>query len=249
MSRPPRVLIWNEGLHDQHDPEVAAIYPEGMHGALAAYLTSRGLTCRTATLEEPEHGLSERALAESDVLLWWGHRAHDQVADEIVDRIQRRVLDGMGFIPLHSAHYSKPFIRLMGTRCSLRWRAVGERERLWVVSPGHPIAAGIDPWFEIEPEEMYGEPFDIPPPDDLVFISWFEGGEVFRSGACYNRGRGRIFYFRPGHESYPTYHHPQVLKVIENAVHWAAPSGEIAPLDSGQRPEPLEPLDRGKERG
>lgn len=244
MSDSPRVLIWNEGLHEKNVPTSAAIYPEGMHGAIAGHLTGRGLDCRTATLEEPEHGLSEAALAATDVLLWWGHRAHEQVQDEIVARVHARVLNGMGFIPLHSAHYSKPFIRLMGTRCSLRWRAVGERERLWVVDPAHPIAAGLDPYFEIEQEEMYGEPFDVPPPDELVLVSWFAGGEIFRSGACYRRGRGRIFYFRPGHETFPTYHHPQVLRVIENAVRWAAPRGAVTPLDSGERPAPLEALDR-----
>lgn len=221
------VIVWGENVHEHRNPKVGAIYPKGMHEAIAEGLRSSGddLTVSTATLQQPEHGLSAGRLAETDVLLWWGHLAHDQVADAVVDRVQARVLEGMGLIVLHSGHFSKIFKRLMGTTCSLTWREADERERLWVCNPGHPIAAGIDRCIELPAEEMYGEPFGIPAPDEQVFISWFVGGEVFRSGCCWHRGNGRIFYFRPGHETYPTYHDPNVRRVIANAVRWAAPQG------------------------
>jgi trehalose utilization protein len=171
--------------------------------------------------------LSESRLKGTDVLIWWGHVAHAQIGDRIVDQVQKRVLEGMGLVVLHSGHYSKVFKRLMGTTCSLIWREAGEKERLWVCNPGHPIANGIHSYFEIPAEEMYGEPFGIPNPDETVFISWFQGGEVFRSGCCWKRGNGKIFYFRPGHESYPTYFQPEVQTVIRNAVRWAAPEGSL----------------------
>lgn len=241
MSTPIRVLIWNEGRHEKHNPHVQALYPQGIHAAIGDYLRGEGFIVSTATLDEPEHGLSDAALAATDVLIWWGHIAHDEVRDEIVARVHRRVLDGMGFIALHSAHHAKIFRRLMGTTCDLKWREMGERERVWVVAPHHPIAAGLDESFVIEHEEMYGEFFDVPAPETLVFISWFQGGEVFRSGCCYTRGRGKIFYFRPGHETYPTYHHPQVLRVIANAVRWAAPTPGPIPT-FGHHPHPPETL-------
>lgn len=219
-----QVTIWNEFRHERTDPDVAALYPHGIHATLAEGLTRTGLTIGTATLDEPEQGLPERVFDTTDVLIWWGHLAHDEVADALVDRVHQHVLDGMGLIVLHSGHYSKIFKRLMGTTCSLKWREADERERLWVTAPGHPITEGIGEFIDIEREEMYGEYFDIPQPDTLVFVSWFTGGEVFRSGCCYTRGRGRIFYFRPGHERLPTYHHPDVQHVIANAVRWAAPT-------------------------
>jgi trehalose utilization protein len=194
-----------------------------MHATLAEGLTRTGWAIRTATLDEAEQGLPEALLATTGVLIWWGHLAHDEVSDALVERVHQRVLDGMGLIVLHSGHYSKIFKRLMGTSCSLQWREADDRERLWVTAPGHPIVEGIGDYIDIEREEMYGEYFDIPQPETLVFVSWFTGGEVFRSGCCYTRGRGRIFYFRPGHESFPSYHHPEVQRVIVNAVRWAAP--------------------------
>jgi trehalose utilization protein len=220
MTQPVRVLIWNEHRHEETDPAVASIYPDGIHAALASGLAGDDLEVTTGTLDEPDQGL--RQLDEADVLVWWGHAAHDEVLDINVDRIQARVLEGMGLVALHSAHYSKIFRRLMGTRCSLKWREGDDHERLWVVAPDHPIADGLGEYFEIEREEMYGEYFDIPTPERIVFIGWFTGGEVFRSGVTYTRGRGRIFYFQPGHETYPTYHHPQVQLVIRNAIRWAA---------------------------
>lgn len=223
MNSSLRVMVWGENVHEQHDAAVRAIYPDGMHQTIAAGIREHLPQARveTATFQEPEHGLSERRLADIDVLTWWGHRAHEAVNDSVVDRVQARVVEGMGLIVLHSGHFSKIFKQLMGTTCSLNWRVAGERERLWVCNPGHPIARGLDRCFELPHEEMYGEPFDVPPPEEQVFISWFEGGEVFRSGCCWRRGNGRIFYFRPGHEIYPTYHDANVRRVIANAVQWA----------------------------
>jgi trehalose utilization protein len=203
-----------------------------------------GLTSiRTATLDEPDHGLTEAVLRDTDVLTWWGHAAHDKVRDDIIARVHQRVLEGMGLVVLHSGHWSKLFKRVLGTSCALCWREAGERERVWVVDPGHPIAAGIDHCIELEQSEMYGEPFGIPTPDDIVFISWFQGGEVFRGGCTWRRGSGRIFYFSPGHETYPIYHHPQIQRVIANGVSWARPQGRAADtprgVPAGQAREPL----------
>ena len=234
-----RVTVWNEYRHERSDPVVGAIYPDGIHGALADGLREAGFDVGTATLDEPEHGLTEEVLAATDLLTWWGHVAHSEVSDEVVDRVHRRILDGMGLIVLHSGHYSKIFQRLMGTTCSLTWREAGERERIWVVDRSHPIAEGLGESFVIDEEEMYGEPFDIPAPDRLVLIGWFQGGEVFRSGCCYQRGRGRIFYFQPGHETHPTYFHPDVRRVIANAARWAAEPMGAAP-NFGNRKTPPE---------
>jgi trehalose utilization protein len=231
------VTVWNEFRHERkagHMP--AKVYPEGMHTTIAAGLREHGLSVGTATLDEPEHGLSEATLAATDVLVWWGHIAHDAVDDAIVARVQARVLDGMGLVVLHSGHFSKIFKRLMGTSCDLKWREGDDHERIWLVAPEHPIAAGLGETIEIGPEEMYGEHFDVPPPETLVFVSWFTGGEVFRSGACYTRGRGKIFYFRPGHETFPTYFHPDVQRVIANACRWAAPSGGVKPVYGNAQP-------------
>ncbi len=234
---PLRVTIWNEFRHERENPVYGAIYPKGIHGAVAdGFAGDPRFTVRTATLDEPEHGLPVDVLDRTDVLIWWGHKAHGEVDDEIVARVQRRVLEGMGLIVLHSGHFSKVFKRLMGSSCDLKWRESGDVERLWVVNPGHPIAAGISEYIELPAEEMYGEHFDIPQPDELVFVSWFTGGEVFRSGCCWTRGAGRIFYFRPGHESYPTYHNVEVLKVIVNAALWAAPNGNPAPVRGNYPP-------------
>lgn len=224
MSRQIRVTVWNEYRHEKIHEAVSSVYPEGIHQQIAAFLEPEAdLAVRCATLDEPDNGLPDEVLAETDVLLWWGHMAHQDVADATVDRVQQWVLAGGGLIVLHSGHMSKIFRRMMGTNCTLRWREVGERERLWVVDPGHPIAEGLDPYFEIPHVEMYGELFDIPQPDALVFISWFQGGEVFRSGCAYHRGKGKVFYFRPGHETLPIYYQAEVQRVILNAVRWAAP--------------------------
>lgn len=226
MSQKINVTVWGENVHEKKHAHIAKIYPRGMHETIAEALREcDDLEVHTATLDMPEHGLTAEVLEKTDVLTWWGHCAHGNVDDKIVDRVQARVLQGMGLIVLHSGHYSKIFKRLLGTTCSLTWREAGEKERIWVCNPGHPIAQGIDRYFEIPEEEMYGEPFGIANPDEVVFLSWFEGGEAFRSGCTWKRGNGKIFYFRPGHETYPTYHHKDVRRVIQNAVHWARPEG------------------------
>lgn len=243
MSDKLRVTVWNEYKHevDTNHP-ASTIYPEGMHKVIADYLNNAGFAAGTATLAEPEHGLTEEVLANTDVLIWWGHMAHHEVSDEIVARVHARVLAGMGLVVLHSGHFSKIFQRLMGTTCNLKWREAGENERLWVIDRTHPIAAGLPEWIDLPEEEMYGEPFDIPAPDQLVLISWFAGGEVFRSGACWSRGHGKVFYFRPGHESHPTYYNEQVLQVIANGVRWAAPLVGQPKMEFGNV-QPLESLD------
>lgn len=242
MANRIRVTVWNEYRHEKTHQEVAQVYPEGIHGQIAKFLDAEAdILTRTATLDEPEHGLTEAVLAETDVLIWWGHMAHGEVKDEVVDRVQQAVLNGMGLIVLHSGHFSKVFKRLMGTNCSLRWREIGERERVWVTDPAHPIAQGLGEYFVIPHVEMYGEFFDIPKPDALVFISWFQGGEVFRSGCAYHRGKGKVFYFRPGHETLPIYYQKEVQQVIINAVRWAAPiKGPYSDLSRCERYDPLE---------
>lgn len=221
------VTIWNEYVHEQaQDPSgefIRQIYPRGIHRYLAEQLASDDLEIRAVSMDEPDQGLNDELLENTDVLLWWGHCAHAKVKDELVDRIQKRILEGMGLIVLHSGHYSKIFRRMTGTGCRLRWREVGEKERIWVVSPSHPIARGIPETFVIPNHEMYGEPFDIPQDGKIVFMSWFEGGNVFRSGVTFERDRGKIFYFSPGHETFPVYHDKIIQQILSNAIHWAAP--------------------------
>jgi trehalose utilization protein len=233
---PIRVTVWNEHVHEARPGKAAAVYPDGIHAVVAAALVEQlgdDLIVRTATLGDDHQGLPDDVLETTDVLLWWGHLAHDQVEDALAERVRRRVLGGMGLVPLHSAHLSKPFRLLMGTSCNLRWREAEDRELVWVVSPSHPVAAGLPPVFSLPTHEMYGEHFDIPQPDELVFISAFSGGEVFRSGCAFRRGMGRVFYFSPGHETYPVYHDPTIRRVLANAVAWAAPDHPVAvPLDT-----------------
>jgi trehalose utilization protein len=224
-----RVTVWGENLHEQDkNGLVAKIYPQSIHECIAAGLNEAlDIKARTAWFQQSEHGLTEKVLANTEVLFWWGHVAHDQVQDAVVDRVQRWVLQGMGLVVLHSALHSKIYRRLMGTSCNLSWRETGDLERVWVCNPGHPIAQGLGPYFEVPHTEMYGEPLCIPAPDEQVFISWYEGGEVFRSGSCWRRGNGKIFYFSPGHETFPIYHQPEVKLVLKNAARWARPQGSI----------------------
>ena len=239
------VTIWNEFRHERSSSPVGDLirrhYPEGLHRTLANNLAAPDLALRTVSLDEPDQGLPEAILQTTDVLIWWGHCAHAEVKEELVDRVQHRVLSGMGLIVLHSGHFSKIFRRLMGTACRLRWREAGEKERLWVVSPAHPIARGIPETFVIPHHEMYGEPFDIPADGRIVFMSWHEGGNVFRSGVAFERDRGRIFYFSPGHETFPIYHDPVILQVIGNAIRWAAPAEMVLERVTPQ-PQPLEKI-------
>ncbi|TDM41573.1 trehalose utilization protein ThuA [Macrococcoides goetzii] len=235
------ITVWNEYRHEKESEKVRLHYPEGIHKVIADFLEG---DVTTATLDMPEHGLTNEVLDRTDVLIWWGHKAHDEVSDDIVEKVHQRILEGMGFIALHSAHFSKVFKKLMGTGCDLKWREAGEKERIWIINPAHPIAEGLPEYFELEEEEMYGEHFDIPAPDELLFISWFEGGEVFRSGATFTRGNGKIFYFRPGHETYPTYHNEYVQKVIKNAVNWVKPTHATYPTYGNH--QPIESLQKGE---
>jgi trehalose utilization protein len=228
VSERIRVTVWNEGRHEKKSEAIARIYPKGIHGAIADHLNQQaGIIARTATLDEPEHGLTDAVLADTDVMLWWGHMAHKEVADAVVDKVHTRVLQGMGLICLHSAHFSKIFKRLMGTSCQLIWREDNDREVVWTTRPGHPILQGVPSPFLLEQTEMYGEHFDIPEPDETILISNYTGGEVFRSGVTFRRGAGKVFYFSPGHETYPIYYNPNVLRVIANAVRWAVPTGTM----------------------
>ncbi|PZE20274.1 ThuA domain-containing protein [Paenibacillus xerothermodurans] len=235
MAQKLRVTVWNEFRHENKNDLVRSIYPNGIHQAIGEGLGAE-VEVAYATLDEPEHGLTEQRLQNTDVLIWWGHTAHHEVQDEIVKRVHNRVLRGMGLIVLHSGHFSKIFKALMGTSCDLKWREADDKERLWVVSPGHPIVEGIGEYIELPKEEMYGEHFDIPQPDELIMVSWFEGGEVFRSACTFHRGQGKIFYFRPGHETYPTYYNEQIRRVIRNGVHWAAPTIRDYPTYGNHKP-------------
>ena len=247
---PVRVTVWNEYIHEVEMPRIAEIYPQGIHGCIRDFLQAAGHPVQTATLAQPQHGLTDEVLDATDVLIWWGHAAHDRVADEVVERVWRRVMAGMGLIVLHSGHASKIFRKVCGTPTGyLRWREAGEQEILWVIEPSHPIARGIDKNIIIPNEEMYGERFNIPAPDELVFLGWFEGGEVFRSGCCFHRGRGRIFYFQPGHETFPIYHQPEIQQIIKNAVQWAAPQGDILPGTEEGNFTPNAPLMPLRDRG
>lgn len=218
-----RVTVWNEYIHDREYESIRKVYPKGIHGCIREFLEKNDDICiKHATLDMSEHGLTEEVLKETDVLIWWGHCAHDKVSDEVVERVKNHVLRGMGLIALHSAHHSKVMKKLLGTTLNLHWKH-GDSEKLFCVNPAHPIAAGITEPIILENEEMYGEFFDIPKPDDEIFLGWFKSGQVFRSGVTFTRGMGKIFYFQPGHEEYPVYYHPQIQKIITNAVKWAAP--------------------------
>lgn len=216
------VLVWNENIHEKEMPRVTELYPGGLHEYIAGFLKDDDINVTTATLDDEECGLTEEALKNTDVLIWWGHAGHESVPDEIVQRIQNYALKGMGLVLLHSAHHSKIFIKMMGTTCHLKWRDEA-RERVWCIKPNHPIAEGVDETFVLEPEEMYGEPFDIPNPEEVIFMGWFNGGEVFRSGCTWTRGNGKIFYFQPGHETNPSFQNKNVQRIIKNAVKWACP--------------------------
>ncbi len=230
MKKTINVTIWNEYVHEKTNENIAKVYPNGIHDAIKEKLSQFGdFNITIATLDMEEHGLTDEVLDNTDVLIWWGHCKHGDVSDEIALKVKEKVLGGMGFIALHSAHASKPFKLLMGTSCRVKWRENDEKERLWVVEPSHPIAQNVPEYIEFPQEETYGECFDIPVPDQLIFLSWFAGGEIFRSGCCYNRGLGKVFYFRPGHEEYPTFYRDDVTQVIANAVRWACPYGITKP--------------------
>lgn len=241
-TAPLRVLVWGENVHEQVEEHVRTLYPDGMHATIAAGIRENlgdRARVRATTMQEPEHGLSEEVLADLDVLVWWGHAAHADVDDEVVERVHRHVLSGLGLVVLHSGHWSKIFGKLMGTTCTLRWRSEQDRELVWTVDPTHPITRGVPNPIVIDQQEMYGESFDIPAPDELIFISSFSGGEVFRSGCTFRRGRGKIFFFSPGDQDYPVYHHADIRRVLANGTEWARPAFErelptLKRYDSGE---------------
>jgi trehalose utilization protein len=242
-DKPIRVTVWNEYTEEQKRKDVADIYPEGLHKTIADFLNrDKDISAGVSVIGDPEQGLTAEILDQTDVLIWWGHLYHNLVDDRAVQRVIDRVQRGMGAIFLHSAHKSKPFMGLIGTSGRLSWREAGERSRVWTASPAHPIAAGIPETFLLEHEEMYSEPFGIPEPECTVFLSWFQGGNVFRSGVTFQREYGRVFYFQPGHETYPAYHNENIQRVIVNAVKWARPLIRVADRDCPQVPEALERL-------
>lgn len=222
-SKPIRVTVWNEYVHEREYPSIAQVYPEGIHGCICRFLGREediAVTC--VTLDMPHQGITRELLAETDVLIWWSHARQDDITDETVRLVREAVHAGMGLIALHSAHFSRIMRDLMGTTMTLHWRH-GDQEKLWCVNPTHPIAQGVPPCINIPEEEMYGEMFDIPRPDDIIFLGWFASGHVFRSGVTFTRGLGKIFYFQPGHEEAPVYKQPEIQRIIVNAVRWAAP--------------------------
>ena len=227
------VTVWNENLHERLQEEIRQVYPDGIHGCIAEFLSyNDDIAVHVATFDEPEHGLTQEILDATDVLVYWSHMAQEAFSDEVAERIRQSVLNGMGLIALHSAHASKMMKKLLGTTMTLKWRH-GDRERLFVTAPSHPIAQYIPEYIELPVEEMYGEYFDIPKPDDVVFTGWFAGGEVFRSGCTFTRGLGKIFYFQPGHEAYPTYYDKYIQRIITNAVYWCAPTRRLKqPMDN-----------------
>jgi len=224
MANKIRVTIWNEYRHEKTDEQAAALYPNGIHATIKEFLeVNDDMEITLAALDDPDQGLPDEVLNNTDVLIWWGHMVHHEVNDELVEKVRQRVYhDGMGFIPIHSGHHSKPFRSILGCSGNLAW---GDNlpEVVWNLFPQHPIAEGIPASFQLESEEIYSEPFMIPQPDQLVFGAWFPNGNIFRAGVCYFRGLGKIFYFQPGHETCPSYHNPYVQKILTNAVRWAAP--------------------------
>jgi trehalose utilization protein len=230
------VMIYNEFVHEIIDEKTKAVYPDGIHSAIKAFLEKDEAIgkIRCAVLQDHRETLNGEALDDTDVLVRWGHMRHHEVDDEVAARVCRRVLDGMGLVVLHSGHASKPFKALMGTDTHLlRWREVGEKVRIWNIAKNHPIAQGLSETFVIPHDETYGEPFGIPNPDELIFLSWFQGGEVFRSGCTWRRGEGKIFYFQSGHETYPVYYQKEIQTVITNAVKWACPVNRNCVIDRG----------------
>jgi trehalose utilization protein len=243
---PIRALVYGENVHERKNAVVGGLYPKGMHGAIADALNGdSGIKATTVTLDQIEAGQwSVNALKDVDVMTWWGHVAHDKVPDAVVNAVAERVWEGMGLVVLHSGHFSKIFKKLMGSPCALQWREAGEKERVWVINRTHPIAAGLPASFVVPETEMYGEPFSIPEPKETVFISWYDGGNVFRSGVTYQRGGGNIFYFSPGHEVYPIYHQAEVQHVLRNAVKWAYNPNRFLSADwEGRNVAPHEPIE------
>ena len=234
MAKTINVTIWNEYRHEKSDENVAKLYPNGLHAAIGEFLSKNDdMKITLAALDDPDQGLPDEVLNNTDVLLWWGHMNHGEVKDDLVERIRQRVyVGGMGFIALHSAHHSKPFRAIVGTTGNLLW-GDNQKEIIWNIMPSHPIAAGIAAHFELPEEELYAEPFQIPQPDAHIFEGWYEHGYVFRTGCTFLRGAGRVFYFQPGHETCPSFYDANVQRIITNGVRWAAPNDFGYEIESG----------------
>lgn len=234
MAKTINVTIWNEYRHEKSDENVAKLYPNGLHAAIGEFLSNNDdMKITLAALDDPDQGLPDEVLNNTDVLLWWGHMNHGEVKDDLVERIRQRVyVGGMGFIALHSAHHSKPFRAIVGTTGNLLW-GDNQKEIIWNIMPSHPIAAGIPSHFELPEEELYAEPFQIPQPDAHIFEGWYEHGYVFRTGCTFLRGAGRVFYFQPGHETCPSFYDANVQRIITNGVRWAAPNDFGYEIESG----------------
>jgi trehalose utilization protein len=221
-----RVTVWSEGIDPNLEPKAVALYPNDINTYIASFLEgSHEFEVKVRSLSQPENGLSQEIIDNTDVLIWWSHLYDDEVDDNVVERVVNAVLNGMGFLILHASMGSKPAKRLLGESSNVgKYREIGEKERVWVVNRSHPVVEGMEKeYFEILKSEMYGEPYGMPTPDDTIFISWFEGGEVLRSGVSWHKGSGRIFFFAPGHEEFPVYYNKEVQKVITNIVRWLKP--------------------------
>lgn len=225
MKKKLKVTIWNEFRHEKTDMKVKELYPDGIHATIGGFLSEcENISVRLAALDDEFQGLPDDVLNDTDVLIWWGHAYHNEVSDDLVKKVRARIYTGkLGLLVLHSGHHSKVFKETVGTNGNLQWGR-NQKEIVWNMMPSHPIAAGIPDHFIIESEEMYGEPFFVSSPDALVFGSWFEDGNIFRSGMCFTRGAGKIFYFQPGHETCKSFYNPHVKRIIQNAVLWAAPN-------------------------
>ena len=226
-----KVVVWSEGSANV-DEGSKKVYPEDINTAIAeglAPLKARGWEIVKATLGDPDQGISDELLAGTDVLIWWGHKKHGEVKNELVDKIDQRVRDGkMGFIATHSSHFAKPFKKLMGTACSWGEYVVdGTSVEILVKEPSHPICRGVRS-FKLPKIERYGEPFAVPAPEAVPLDGRYTKPDgktaPARMGLCWAVGKGKVFYFTPGHETYDDYYRPEVRRIFVNAVQWAAPA-------------------------
>ena len=268
-----RVLVWDE----QQSQQKAAYGEKFLGETIAEYLGKQeGLSVQSVGLADSEQGLSDGALDAADVLVFWCHRRIKEQDDARAEAVVKRVLEGkLSLVALHSAHWAKPFVRLMQERAKSdalaqipeaerarakveylndmpiykgvkqdtpltpsftregevwklvlpqcvfpAWRADGLPSHVTTLLPRHPIAAGLPVQWDIPQTEMYGEPFHVPAPDEVIFEEKWDKGEFFRSGCVWQVGKGRVFYFRPGHETYPVFKQAEPLRVVENAVRW-----------------------------
>lgn len=234
-----RILIYNEGRDERNKPEVLTIYPKEIGGALSHIVSQipNSEIIDILSMYNVKEKLTNNLLESVDLLLYWSHGGNSQFPDELAKLIQDHVLRGMGFVVLHSAIGSKPFKALMGTTCSIHYRH-DDFERMTCCNPLHPIAAGLPLHIELDKEESYGEYIDVPKPDDIIYLGWFDSGEVCRSVMTWTRGYGKVVFIQPGHETNSSYHNPYIQKLIVNSCIWASRSFffEELPKDYHQEP-------------